>query len=118
MTRLALMLMRPLSVSGDCPDPAHQVRSAASFSPHGRQPSGDQSRVRDQYQPALHVCTLNFLMGCDHLLQGQARRDHRLEFTGGEQREKAREIVAVPVRVLLFRRSCVVERDVLLLWRQ
>jgi len=44
----------------------------------------DPSRVRDQYQPALHICTLDSLMGCDHFLQRQARRDHRPEVTGGE----------------------------------
>src|SRR6516225_2477508 len=88
------------------------------FPTHGHGPSGDPSRVWDQYQSALHICVLNFLVGCDHLLQRQARRDHRFEFTGGEQGEKAREIVPVPVGVLLLRRSCVIERDVLPLWWQ
>jgi len=75
-------------------------RSALYFPPHGRQPPRDPSRVRDQYQPALRICTLNSLVGCDHLLQRQARRNHRSEFVGGEQGEKACEIVPVPVRVL------------------
>src|SRR5687767_15126092 len=75
VTRLALILLRPLSVSGNCLDPTHQVRScparrsALYFPPHRRQPPRDPSRVRDQYQPALRICTLNSLVGCDHLLQ-------------------------------------------------